>query len=139
MAEKLTVEEILALARQVLVTVGTSSGGQFNLSNTYQENKDWLAANPGLLAPAVESAVYQTPIGQHPEVISAIIDQAAPRLTDKPLGLARDQIAGGFLKGMGKKTPLWNIGATKELAKIVSREVEDRRAGNFGGAQGLWT
>ena len=139
MAGTLTIEEILAMAEQVMATVTSSSQGQFNIQNPYQQNKDWMAANPGLLTPAVMSAVHQTPVGQHPQVISAIIDQAAPRLTDKPLGLARDQISGGFLKGMGKKTPLWNLGATKELAKIVSREVEDRRSSNFGGAQGLWT
>ena len=140
MADKLTVEEILAMAAQVMATIESSSGGQFSLQNPYKQNIDYMSKNPKALSPTIYSAVSQTNPEQQGLLVDAILNQATPRLTDMSVGMGpRNVIAGGVLEGMQKKAPFMNIGAAAKLAEVLSKEVEDRRSANFGGAQGLWT
>ena len=140
MAEKLTIEEILAMAAQVMATIESSSGGQFSLQNPYQQNIDYMSKNPQALSPTIYSAVSQTNPAQQGLLVDAILNQATPRLTEEEVGMVpRNVIAGGVLEGMKKKAPFMNIGAAAKLAEVLSKEVEDRRSSNFGGAGGLWT
>ena len=90
MAEKLTVEEILEIARQAVATYEAGSGGQFgpfNPTNPFspeaqvQQNVDYMGSTPGLLNPVLESALSKAPVGQRPDVMAEIINAATPMIT----------------------------------------------------------
>jgi hypothetical protein len=149
MAEKLTVEEILEIARQAMATYESGSGGQFgpfNPTNPFspeaqiQQNVGYMSSTPGLLNPILESAMTQTPEKQRPDLMAGIINVATPRITTHSPGMVvRRAVAKNVLTGMLPKDSKINFNTVKQLADIISKQVEDRRASNFGGAQGLWT
>ena len=146
MAEKLTVEQLLEIARQAISTFEAGSGGQFGLLNPMTEeqidrNKAYLKSSGGMLNPVLESAFTKASVKQRPDLMAQVLNVATPRITTWGPGrstrkfIADEVLLGGMLpKG---KTP--NFNSVKQLAKIISDRMEDRRASNFGGAQGLWT
>tara|TARA_R100001244_G_C5123148_1_gene123974 strand:+ start:261 stop:701 length:441 start_codon:yes stop_codon:yes gene_type:complete len=146
MAEKLTVEEILEIARQAVSNFEAGSGGQFGLLNPMtaeqiEKNKAYLKSSGDMLNPVLESAFSKTRVKQRPDLMAQVLNVATPRLTTAGPGMGvRKLIADEvLLGGMLPKNKKPNINSVKQLAKIISDRMEERKASNFGGAQGLWT
>jgi len=146
MADKLTIEELVEIARQAVANFEAGSGGQFGLltpmtAEQIDKNKAYLESSVDMLNPVLESAFSKTRVNQRPDLLAQVLNEATPRITTASPGrvarklIADEVLLGGMLpKG---KTP--NINSVKQLAKIISDRMEDRRSSNFGGAGGLWT
>ena len=145
MADKLTIEELVEIARQAVANFEAGSGGQFGLltpmtAEQIDKNKAYLESSIDMLNPVLESAFSKTRVKQRPDLMAQVLNVATPRITTVGPGrTTRKFIADEVLKGMLPKGKTPNINSVKQLAKIISDRMEDRRSSNFGGAGGLWT